>query len=183
VKTMVKNIFLTGDIQVGKSTIINRITGDFQINVGGFKTQRHYEQNQLCGFYMESMNDYSQAEEHPLIGYCKNQRWIAVPDTFDNFGVIILQRCLEQKPDLIIMDELGFFENKACRFQKIVQDCLSSEIPVLGVLKKADTTFLNSIRERKDLILLTVTPDNRENIFNTVYMLLEQIFTWSLPGQ
>lgn len=172
---MINNIFLTGDLQVGKSTIINQAVDSLQINIGGFTTCRYYEQDQLIGFYMASLNSNSKNKEQPFVGYCNNQSRTAVPDTFDHFGVSILEECLEQKPDLIIMDELGFFETEAYKFQKTVKKCLSSEIPVLGVLKKADTVFLNSIKERKDLILLTTTPDNREDIAHKVHLLLEEI--------
>lgn len=172
---MVNNIFLTGDIQVGKSTIINLIAKKLPINVGGFKTLPCYEQNQLSSFYMENINGQPQVGRPSLIAYCRNQEWTAVTDTFNNFGVAILQRCLEEKTDIIVMDELGFFEREAYRFQELVQDCLDSEVTVLGVLKKANIAFLNLVKERKDLILLTVTPDNREIIFSMVYMLLQQI--------
>jgi len=172
---MRNNIFLTGDLQVGKSTIIDRVVDSLQVSIGGFKTHRYYKQGQLVGFYMISLNNDSKNKEQPFVGYCDNLSWTAVPDTFDHFGVSILEECLEQKPNLIIMDELGFFETEAYKFQKTVKKCLSSEIPVLGVLKKADTVFLNSIKERKDLILLTTTPENREDIAHKVHLLLEEI--------
>ncbi|MEL7566877.1 MAG: nucleoside-triphosphatase [Dehalobacterium sp.] len=172
---MVNNIFLTGNIQVGKSTIINHIAKKLPINIGGFETLPWYEQNQLSSFYMEDINGQPQVGKPSLIAYCRGKKWVAVPDTFNDFGVAILQRCLDKKPDLIVMDELGFFESEAYRFQELVQDCLDSEVPVLGVLKKADIAFLNLIKKRRDIILLTVTPGNRDIISSMVYMLLQQI--------
>lgn len=169
---MMKNIFLTGDLEVGKSTIINQVIADFQVSIGGFKTHRYYEQGQLAGFYMESLNERGQTGDLPFIGHCTSQSWTPVPDTFEHFGVAVLKECLEQKPGLIIMDELGFFESKAYQFQHMARLCLDSKIPVLGVLKKADTVFLNSVRERRDILLLDTTPDNREDTARIVHSLL-----------
>lgn len=173
---MIKNLFLTGDVQVGKSTVINRVIHDLQIKAGGFRTQRHYEKNQITGFYMESLNE--DCSRGPFfIGRCGSEGRIAIPETFETVGVSILQECLRQSPDVIVMDELGFFENQACQFQNTVKKCLDSEIPVLGVLKNAGTDFLNSLRNRTDIFLFFTTPDNRESIFNTVLFLLKKIIT------
>ncbi len=171
---MINNLFLTGDMQVGKSTIINRAIQSLG-NAGGFKTQRYYEQDQLVGFNMKRLNDNSIYGERPLIGYCKENNWVAVPDTFDHNGVAILRECLAQKVRLIIMDEIGFFENQAYDFQNMIRTCLDSDIPVLGVLKQHNNSFINSIKARKDILLLTVTPARRERIANTVDLLLEEI--------
>lgn len=172
---MVNNLFLTGDVQVGKSTIIKRVIQNLGIKVGGFNTQRYYEQDQLVGFYMESLNDHALSGEHPLIGHCRDRNWVAVPDTFDHYGVTILRECMQHKDRLIIMDELGFFESEAYEFQNMVSTCLNSDVPVLGVLKQHNTPFINSIKERKDLILLTTTSANRDRIADTVNILLEEI--------
>ena len=56
---MANNIFLTGDIQVGKSTIISRLLKSNDIHYAGFNTLRYYEHAHLAGFYMESIGNRS----------------------------------------------------------------------------------------------------------------------------
>lgn len=50
-------------------------------------------------------------------------------DVFDTFGVQLLEN---QGCRLIIMDELGFLEKDAKRFEAAVRRCLALDKPVLG---------------------------------------------------
>jgi nucleoside-triphosphatase len=133
---LIKNIFLTGKIQVGKSTIINKILTGYSRCVSGFKTFPYYEQGQLSGFYFAPLLKELIPEELPFIGRnLGNNCWSAYPAVFDNLGTRILNACLLKKSSLCIMDELGFFESNAFQFQKKVFEVLRSPIPVLGVIK------------------------------------------------
>ena len=131
-----KNIFLTGNLHIGKSSAINTFLNSFQGTIGGFNTFRVTQDGKVIGF---SMKDINVSEVH-ISAYIAKQTekgsWIPVLDTFNDIGVDILKKALADKVDIIIMDELGFFEENAHPFQRAVYECLSSEIPVLGVIKK-----------------------------------------------
>lgn len=118
-------------------------------------------------------------ETEPVyIGRClKPGVWEGIPTAFDIYGVNILKQCLEQKLDVIVMDELGFFENNAFIFQSMVHDILDLPIPVIGVIKDASTAFLDSIRERSDVDVLRVTKRNRDFIASYIKKVLyDEIF-------
>jgi len=157
------NIMLTGEKQVGKSTIINKIIRTHPGHAYGFQTLPDKETKQ---FYIQSMNgEYSKAY------ICKrngNDRFIGLIHAFNDQGVSILKDCLKKSPDLIIMDELGIFENDAYQFHKYVHQCLYSPIPVLGVLKGKSSLFLDSIRNRMDTEVHTVTIENRNQVYKVV---------------
>ncbi len=146
----IKNIFLTGRIQVGKSTLINKILAKFWGAFSGFRTLPYYDEyNQLNGFYLETLPQSLMLKELPFIGRrFEDNRWVGFPSVFEKLGTAILNECLIMKPDLFVMDELGFFESDALQFQGKVLEVLDSPIPVLGVLKQADVPFLNNIRKR-----------------------------------
>ena len=55
-------------------------------------------------------------------------------------------------------------ESSAEVFQKAVFETLDSETPVLGVIRNKSTPFLDAVRSREDVILLTVTVHNRDFI-------------------
>ena len=170
---MANNIFLTGDINVGKSTLLNRIADNLsQLNIVGFQTSRYYKSKKLEGFYIENIeNEYPETEKK-FIGRCiNNDHWIAIPEVFDNYGVKLLEKALWQKPDIFVMDELGFFENDAVKFQNMVFNILDADIPVLGVIKQKDTNFLNMIRNREDVKIFEITWENRESMF---YIIMEE---------
>lgn len=65
---------------------------------------------------------------------------------------------------MILIDELGFFENDAINFKKKIIEVLESDTKVIGVLKKKDTEFLNSIKQRADVLVIEVNERNRNYI-------------------
>ena len=97
-----------------------------------------------------------------------------LPAVFDEIGAGILNDCLNSKPDLIVMDELGVFENKAYLFQEKVLDCLNSQIPVIGVIKDKSSPFLDLLRKRDDAIFIRVTKENRNKMKGILKTKLEQ---------
>jgi len=162
-----KNIFLTGERRVGKSTLLNKLLDGSSFSVAGFKTLPHFSGDERDGFYFQSMlNGEADLNCHFISRKTSQNAWLSVTETFENQGVENLKKSLKAKPDIILMDELGFLESQALNFQKHVKQCLDSTIPVLGVIKLFRTPFLDSIRERKDVNIIEVTPLNREKIYD-----------------
>lgn len=171
-----KNIFLTGPIQVGKSTIIKSTLSGFQGTIRGFYTAPFFPANGQLRFVMRAVHPEDDCEQEAWI--CQpgeNKQYIAVTETFETIGVKLLQKALTEDTDLIIMDELGFFESTASRFQAMVKKCLASPIPVLGVLKQKSTSFLDEIRYRDDIILFSVSEQNRDHTAALVRMKVQEL--------
>ncbi|HHY59028.1 MAG TPA: hypothetical protein GX504_00300 [Clostridia bacterium] len=168
------NLFLTGGIQVGKTTLIKRLIQELGVTVGGFCTARHFAGDRQDGFIIQDITEAGQpgAPFHYIARGSRETGWQPVPETFETVGVQILAQCLETKKDLIIMDELGHLESGAPLFQEMVHRCLSFPVPVLGVLKERSTPFLDSIRQRPDVRLVPVTAANREEQYGVVRRLL-----------
>ncbi|MDI9462543.1 MAG: nucleoside-triphosphatase [Bacillota bacterium] len=168
---MGNNIFLTGDLHVGKTTLINQLISKLPVHeIRGFRTSRYYQDKKLAGFYIEDICSPPVVKEYKFIGRCvNNNHWVSIPATFDDYGVKILEGCLRDNPKLIVMDELGFFEDDATLFQEKVLQILDSYIPVLGVLKRKETDFLNLIRSRKDVLLFEITPENRNIMSGVIF--------------
>ncbi|MCX7708966.1 MAG: nucleoside-triphosphatase [Clostridia bacterium] len=170
---MKKNIFLTGQKQVGKSTLINGALSQNAFAVGGFKTLPHLTHGERDGFFIRSMLPDIVTSENILISR-KNSHggWEAIPATFEQVGVKILEESLKACPQLILMDELGFLENQALNFQRTVMKCLDSPVPILGVIKPVHTPFLDSVRSREDVEVLEITIENREEKYKILGDLL-----------
>lgn len=170
-----KNLFLTGKINIGKTTVLNSIREKLNVSnykVGGFLTKAFLENGKVKGFYIEPINYYVQKSEfrRSTIGYTADGiKWVGVTDTFENLGVEILNYCLKNSFEIIIMDELGFFESKAYTFQQKVHEIIESEKKVLGVIKPQPTIFINSIRNRKDVIVVEINEQNRDYVSTELY--------------
>ncbi|HJJ39239.1 MAG TPA: hypothetical protein O0X42_03780 [Methanocorpusculum sp.] len=156
---MKKHIFLTGEVQIGKSTIISKAVDMLGITPAGFRTKgAHYQPDGSSDVVIYP------AEKTPEEGYAAAHRSptgkTVFTEIFNTFGTIYLKRPAE----LILMDELGYMESSADEFQMAVFETLDGETPVLGVIRNKSTPFLDAVRKRDDIILITVTEQNRDFI-------------------
>lgn len=179
-----KNLFLTGEIKTGKSTILNRVLQEFEIDAAGFKTPPYLEENRLQGFYLKSLLPKVKPVDTSLIGKKQSDdSWTAVPTTFNTLGVNILEDSLKSEKSVIIMDELGFFETQAVEFQESVFKCLRSAKPVLGVIKPLSSNFLNQVRSETEVEVLEVTVANREEQYQEFKRRFKEVIECPLSGQ
>jgi len=170
------HIFLTGERGVGKSTLLNKIISDIigrkAVDVGGFctvageKQADGYEYIYIVPYSRASQQDVAlHQDKTPPVGARKKGGF---PEAFNKYGVEKLRATLESDPMIIIMDELGFMESDAFEFQKMVMNILDGEIPVFGVIKPRQTSFLDHIRERDDVRIIEVTTDNRDDMADEI---------------
>lgn len=165
------NLFLTGKIGVGKSTILKNVLKAMDLSVGGYITTRIFE-----GYYrryiVKSLCDTE--EEHTIIRVDSRdnskERFVKA---FENGVVSILDKSLENS-DLIVLDELGCSESDIIAFTSKVFQLLDSEKIVFGVLKDDDCRFLNDIKSRNDITIVTITKENRNYVLEEIIDILEK---------
>lgn len=165
------NLFLTGEIRVGKSTILKNILKKTNLSIGGYITERSIKEN-IKTFTIKSL--YDGIEKHTISK--KNIKDGSKEIFIDSFkmGITsILDNSLKDK-DLIVLDELGFMENDIQIFTSKVYELLDSEKPVFGVLKDYDCEFLNTIRNREDVIVKEITKENRDTIEGEIINILKR---------
>lgn len=167
----IMNLFLTGPVQVGKTTLLNSIIQTLNAKTYGYYTKPYSNNNSVIGY---KMFDYTSTIEPFIIGI-KDTPTTCQPiiENFETKGVSLLNAALESN-EVIILDELGVLESKAYQFQEKVHECLDSRKLVLGVIKKKHSTFLNQIRKRKDMIIIEVTPENRDYLLDEIMNILNK---------
>jgi len=154
---MIKHIFLTGDKQVGKSTVILKTLALLNETIGGFRTLgTNYLEDGSSDVVIFPAN--STPEHGHRIAHRTSTGNSVYPEIFDEFGSFFLK----QPADFILMDELGYMESNAEKFQQTVFETLDGTIPVLGAIRNKETPFLNAVRSRNDVIILTVNKNNRD---------------------
>lgn len=159
---MPANLFLTGPMRFGKSTLLNSIIAQTGISVSGYFIQRQLVNGQTRAFRMMDASiesyvpDIETEQIHndaDTIGYIgDNLSWH--PEVFEDKGVSIIKKSLLGKKSFILMDELGRIEVIAPKFRKMVFEALDSEQPVIGILKQENNEFLNAIRQRPDVTIV-----------------------------
>lgn len=159
------NIFLTGKINCGKSTIINQFQDNYSGSICGYKTVRAKTcLDDFFGVYLLDIKDSDNSLDlENKVGDCfENKSLICYENIFNSLGVSILENY--QHTSLVIMDEIGVLEKDCERFKKMIIECLDSHTSVLGVIKQKDSIFLNYIRARNDVLVIEVTPLNNQDV-------------------
>lgn len=159
---MVRHLFLTGERGVGKSSLIKMLVEQAGDPVGGFFTVK--SGNVFPG--KSSLHLLSLAE--PLISSASNfLAFCGEPDEmtagrFDRLGPAALSAV--KNPGLLVMDELGPHESEAFLFWEAIFHALDGPVPILGVLQKADSPFLEKVRSHPKAEILEVTEENRDRL-------------------
>lgn len=164
-------VALTGEIQVGKSTIIRKLAVAYANQIGGFLTMsRQRDDGYLDVFIVPAADPEAPCSEKNRIGIRLLQgRYCAAPQAFETAGCQILDAAADKA--LVIMDELGMMENQAAAFQAKVLEILNGEQDVLIVVKPRHTEFLDSVRAVPGLVIMEVTKQNRDKICDQVLSL------------
>lgn len=157
-----KNIFLEGEIKVGKTFVLNNILKRLNIKFGGFKTIPIYENDKKVCFKLINLLT---KEEDIIAIYNIDGNLIINSNVFDELGVKSLDDALEYC-DLIIMDELGFLEDNSNRFKEKVFEILNSEKKVIAVIKEKKNSFLNQVIKYGKVYKVNLK--NRETIIEEI---------------
>ena len=83
-------------------------------------------------------------------------------ERFDRLGPVALLAV--KNPGLLVMDELGPHESEARLFWKAIFLAIEGPVPILGVLQKSDSAFLEKVRSHPDVAVLEVTEENRDRL-------------------
>ena len=170
-----RHLFLTGEIQVGKSTIIQRALEETGVIYDGFSTgfgETRNMNNKSLFMKRASLPD-SGKEENVIVQFEDGIPQVRT-QVIERLGTEILDR-IRVDADCIVMDECGRFEGMAEKFKRRIMEVLDMETPVVGVVRKGfEGTWLDLVKQHKDVELLEVTRENREEIFREVKEFLLQ---------
>lgn len=174
---MIKNIFITGSIQIGKSTLINNFINDYGIRVSGYKTLPYFigSVENRKGFYFHSLVDTDPyMNDVPISVQYRKEDCIRVQETFKTLGVHTLRRSIEDTSELIVLDELGRIERDISEFINEVHNVLNSKKMVVGVIKKCDEKWLDDIKQREDVLVYDLDTMSYKEIYLKLSNLLKK---------
>lgn len=169
-----RHIFLTGEKQVGKSTIWQKVLESRPHT--GFITLPFCVNGEKKGYILHSLLELPEGENDcPCVVRIGAKKHAAVLPVFEGAGVHALEQALRSETPLILMDEIGKAEKEAAGFMQAVLACLDDERhQVVGVLQKGHAPLQEAIRQREDVLVLEVTQENREQVQDRVEALMEK---------
>ncbi len=163
------NVFLTGQINCGKSTIINNFLEGYNGKAAGYRTIRAKTHlDDFFGVYLLDINDIKKdMNKKNRAGTCfADKSLVCHENIFNTLGVKMLEGY--SQADIVIMDEIGALEKDCTLFLDKISEVLDSEANVMGVIKQKDTLFLNEIKLRADVKIIEITGRNNKEALEEV---------------
>lgn len=152
------HVFLTGALQVGKSTLVRRVAAAAAVPVGGFETRfvggRENPARMLCIGAPDGRGDV-------VVARFSAGKPLPEPAAFDREGCRLLADA-RASAGLILMDECGRLERDALAFQQAVLGALDGGIPVLGVVRQDAGGWTEAIWRHPGVRVIVVTEENRD---------------------
>ena len=169
-----KNILITGNPGVGKTTLIQNIVSKFNISAGGFYTSEvRDEEGKRWGFKITSLdgNESIMASVEIVSKYRISRYGIDVA-SIDRVGVTAIKEAIKHN-DFIVIDEIGRMELFSKKFQEVTMEALDSPKIVFGTITAKDITFTKKIKERQDTKIITLTRQN----FTEIEIYIERLIS------
>lgn len=174
-----KHIFITGKIQTGKSTTINRALENHNLILGGYRTVSSLRDRYYDSYvHMLRVDRYEPLAPHNRALYRQviyGRTYFHINhEIYEEKGVSLL-RNLPDDCQLVLIDEIGKREKYCTKFRQALWDILDGDIPVLGVVQIRPDGFLDKIRNHPKVELVTLTEENREEVLTYIKEYLKNI--------
>ncbi len=157
------NLLVTGEPGVGKTTLAERIVKQFRgsLHVAGFTTTEvRTPAGHRLGFNVVTVE--GKQVELARLGLRSRVRVARYGVNLEAFERLALPELARRDVDLLVVDEIGKMECASARFRRAVEDALDARVNVLATLGFGRVPFLQAIRERPDVELITLTERDRD---------------------
>jgi len=159
------NILVTGPPRSGKSTLIEKVVKKIQRPATGFFTGELREKGKRVGFLIETLDGKTGLLAHQNIKsrYRVGKYGVNLKD-LDQIAVpSMLPSTVDQ---LVVVDEIGKMECFSRLFRETLLRVISSENQLIGSIAIKGDRFIQTIKNRDDVILVFITQATRDSAFD-----------------
>ena len=157
---MITNIFLTGAPSSGKTTVLKKVIQLLDYPANGFYTEEERIDGRRVGFLMKTLDGKSGHLAHQDIGSEFHIRRYGV--SIENIESIAAPSIAPVDRNIIILDEIGKMECFSEEFKQSAVRALDAPNVVIGTITFGGDQFIVDIKNRADMEIIEVTPDNRD---------------------
>ena len=159
---------ITGKTGVGKTTLIRKIVERIQtVPMAGFYTSEIRSRRHRSGFELRGLNKERRILAH--VGFESRHRVGKYGVDTPGFEVFLEKLDLfNTNVQLIVIDEIGKMELFSKRFRTLVIETLGANKSMLATIALKGEGFIQEIKQRPDVHLLTVTRSNRDHILSEI---------------
>ncbi len=164
---MKTRILLTGLPGSGKSTLVRKVVASIRRPATGFITEEIREKGKRTGFSIITLDGRKGILAHEkLKSSCRVGKYGVSMGDLENMAVPSM--IPESATDLVVIDEIGKMECFSILFKKKVIEILDTHPYVLGTIALKGNAFIEKIKNRNDVELITVTPENRDRLAGVI---------------
>lgn len=172
---MGQTILLTGEPQVGKTTLVQRIIGQLDCEISGFFTQEIREENERKGFKVITFDGIETILAHVEIkGSPRVGKYGLDLEALDLIVGESLEKAIQQKKSVFIVDEIGPMELYSERFRTAISRLLREEFVLVGTIVKRGFAFTDKIKSMPNVTVIEVSRDNHEIVLQEVLEFLRR---------
>ena len=175
-RNVIKNIVITGNPGVGKTTLIRDIISKLSVSAGGFYTAEvRDERGKRWGFKIIDLDGREEVlASVELISQRRVSKYGVDVGAVDRIGVTAIQDAM-RRDGIIVIDEIGRMELTSKRFRNVALKALDSRKLVLGTIAMKDTNFAKRLKERQDTRVVKLTRANFSEVATHIERLLRQL--------
>ena len=157
----VTNILVTGPPRSGKSTLIEKVVQRISRPATGFFTQELREKGRRVGFSITTLEGKTGVLAHQGIrSTFRVGKYGVNLEDLDQIAVpSMLPSTLDQ---IVVVDEIGKMECFSRLFKETLIKVLSSDNLVIGSVAIKGDRFIQSIKKRDDVSLISITENTRD---------------------
>ena len=162
---------LTGRPGTGKTSLVKQVAILMKGKAGGFYTEEIRTSGVREGFRLITLDGDGAVLAHVSIHspYRVSKYGVDI-GALERVGIPALRRAARQG-ELVIIDEIGKMELFSPAFREAVSRMIDSETKVLGTIMLSPDPWVDAIKRRPQVYLITVTRDNRQQV-------LAELFRW-----
>jgi len=162
---MTLKLLLTGRPRVGKTTLICKVIAALGERAGGFYTdEARDESGRRIGFRITTLNGETGwlARLGSQEKYCLGRYGVDVEE-LERLGVSAVREALAER-EVVVIDEIGPMEMFSPLFRQAVLDALASPKALLATVVARTHPFADRVKSAPGIRLITVTPENRNEL-------------------
>ena len=158
-------ILLCGDVNSGKSTMIEKLVADMGEAPRGYITVRRPAgaDGKSYVYLYDVASPPENIADAQVIMSISDAGTERHPEYMDSLAVSYLRDIPEGS--LVVMDEIGTLESAAPAFQREVMRILSGNYSVFAAVKAQNTQILREVSRQPDCELYIITTENRDDLY------------------
>jgi len=158
------NILVTGPPRSGKSTLIEKVVKRVKRPATGFFTRELRERGKRVGFLIETLHGKTGllAHENVKSRYRVGKYGVNLEDLEQIAVPSILPSAVDQ---IVVVDEIGKMECFSRLFRDTLLRVLAAENQVIGSIAMKGDSFIQTIRNRDDVTLVSISENTRDLAF------------------